>query len=47
MDLVSVIHESKTAIFSTLPQDDSSVEDLLLIDDNSVVQNEKMMRLKN
>jgi len=38
LDSASLIHDKETAIFSVLPHDDSSVEDLLSIDDDSVVQ---------
>jgi len=41
MDSVSVIQENETAILGALPYNDSSVKDLLSIDNSSVVQMQK------
>jgi len=38
LDIASVTDHKETAIFNVLPQDDSSVEDLLSMDNNSVVE---------
>jgi len=38
LDTTFAIDDNETAIFNALPQDDSSVEDLLSIDDDSVVE---------
>ena len=38
LDIASVTDHKETAIFNVLPHDDSSVEDLLSVDNNSVVE---------
>jgi len=38
LDTTFAIDDNETAIFNALPQDDSSVEDLLSIDDDSIVE---------
>jgi len=40
-DTASVSDDKETAIFNALPQDDSSVEDLLSLDDDSVVETQQ------